>query len=302
MFQNIRCKHVPARDLRADEVYLDEVAACDVYIGLFGDHYGYEDAEGISPTEHEFVSATEQHKTRLIFVKGSDDTHRHPKMLSLIKHVGQALIRRRYATTSELIGSVYAALVQDLEVRNLLRNGPFDAASCPKATLEDLDEERMATFLRHARRARGFPLAESATPLELLTHLNLMSGNHVTHAAVLLFAKKPQRFLITSEVKCAHFHGIDIAKPIPSLQVYKGTVFELVDQAVDFVMSKINLWIGTRAESTQVPIKYEIPREVVTEAIVNAVVHRDYVSNASVQACYLQIGLRYGTLAYCHHH
>lgn len=72
-----------------------------------------------------------------------------------------------------------------------------------------------------------------------------------------------QWFLITSEVKCVHFHGLDVAKPIPSIQVYKGTVFELVDQAVDFVMSKINLCVGTRAESTQVPIKYEIPRDVV---------------------------------------
>jgi ATP-dependent DNA helicase RecG len=32
-----------------------------------------------------------------------------------------------------------------------------------------------------------------------------------------------------------------------------------------------------------VPTKYEIPQEVVAEAIVNAVVHRDYTSNASVQ-------------------
>ena len=31
------------------------------------------------------------------------------------------------------------------------------------------------------------------------------------------------------------------------------------------------------------PVDYELPREVVTEAIVNAVVHRDYASNASVQ-------------------
>ena len=50
-----------------------------------------------------------------------------------------------------------------------------------------------------------------------------------------------------------------------------------------FVLSKIDLWVGIRAESTQVPTKYEIPQEVVAEAIVNAVVHRDYTSNASVQ-------------------
>ena len=69
----------------------------------------------------------------------------------------------------------------------------------------------------------------------------------------------------------------------PSYQVYKGTVFELVDQAVDFVLSKINLAVGTRALSTEVPVAYEMPLEVVREAVVNAVAHRDYTSNASVQ-------------------
>ena len=79
------------------------------------------------------------------------------------------------------------------------------------------------------------------------------------------------RFLISSEVKCAHFHGTEVAKPIPSCQVYKGTVFALVDQAVDFVLSQIALSVGTRAESVQAPVAYEIPKEVVTESIVNAV-------------------------------
>ena len=100
---------------------------------------------------------------------------------------------------------------------------------------------------------------------------------------MLLFAKRPQRFLISSEVKCAHFHGTRVAKLIPSHQVYRGTVFELVDHAVDFVLSKIALSVGTRAESVQAPVAYEIPKEVVTEAIVNAVAHRDYTSAASVQ-------------------
>ena len=80
-----------------------------------------------------------------------------------------------------------------------------------------------------------------------------------------------------------HFHGTEIRKPIPSYQVYKGTVFELVDQAVDFVMSKLAARVGTRAEWPRAPVTYEIPRDVVAEAIVNAIAHRDYASNASVQ-------------------
>ncbi len=54
-------------------------------------------------------------------------------------------------------------------------------------------------------------------------------------------------------------------------------------QAVDFVLSKINLAVGTREWSTQAPVSYEMPPEVVREAIVNAVAHRDYTSNGSVQ-------------------
>ena len=151
------------------------------------------------------------------------------------------------------------------------------------ATVSDLDAERMAAFLSLACSPRAFPLAEEATPTELVTHLNLLNRDRPTHASVFLFGKHPQRFMILSEVRCAHFHGTEVTKPIPSYQVYKGTVFELVDQAVDFVMSKVNLAVGTRAESTQTPVAYEIPLEVVREAIVNAVAHRDYTSNGSVQ-------------------
>ena len=52
---------------------------------------------------------------------------------------------------------------------------------------------------------------------------------------------------------------------------------------MDFVLSKIAVSVGTRAESVQAPVAYEMPREVVTEAIVNAVAHRDYTDNGSVQ-------------------
>ena len=56
---------LPAKDQRADEVYLTEVERCDIYLGIFGYEYGYEDTGGVSPTEHEYNHATRHGKTRL---------------------------------------------------------------------------------------------------------------------------------------------------------------------------------------------------------------------------------------------
>ena len=117
---------------------------------------------------------------------------------------------------------MYPELVEHLETKEMIRSGPFDAAPCGNAGMEDLDFERMAQFIRTARQVRQFPLPEGTPPPQLLEHLNLLNGGRITNAAVLLFGKKPQRFLITSEIKCAHFHGTEVAKPIPFYQVYKG--------------------------------------------------------------------------------
>jgi ATP-dependent DNA helicase RecG len=274
---------LPASDRNVDDIYLQEVEQCDLYVGLFGNEYGLEDAKGISPTEREFDLATAKGKPRLIFVKGTDDKTRHPRMLKLIRKAGSQLIRRRFADKPGLIAALYAALVEHMEQSGDLRTRPFDASACPRATLNDLPQERIRWFLEAARRERNYPLPAKVGREKALAHLNLLDNGNPTHAAVLLFGKDPQRFLPTSEIKCMHFHGTRVRKPIPSYQIYKGTVFELVDQAVDFVLSKIDRSIGTRERSVQAPATYELPKEAVTEAVVNAVAHRDYTSNASVQ-------------------
>jgi predicted HTH transcriptional regulator len=282
-FEVFLFEELPASDRRADEVYLAEVDRCALYLGLFGNDYGFEDTAGVSPTEHKFNRATTLGKPRLIYVKGIDDSARHPKMRALVRRAGDQLIRRRFQNAAELNAAVYASLVEHLAHSNLLRTLPFDAAACAGATVADLSTERLDAFLARAQATRGYPLGPGTPLPAALAHLNLLDGDTPNHAAVLLFAREPQRWLTTSGVKCLHFHGTEIQKPIPSHQVYRGTVFELVDQAVDFVMSKIDRAVGTRAESNAVPVSYELPREAVAESIVNAVAHRDYASNASVQ-------------------
>ena len=213
---------LPASGVRADSAYFDAVDRCAIYVGLFGNDYGFEDAEGISPTEREFNRATQQAKPRLIFVKGTDDKKRHPKMAALVQEAGSQLIRRRFIGIPDLTAALYSSLVDHLEQTGRLRIKPFDASACPGATFRDLSLEKLNIFLSRAQLERGYPLPPGTKLKTALTHLNLIDGEEPSHAAILLFGLNPQRFIITSEIKCMHFHGIEVTKPIPSYQIYKG--------------------------------------------------------------------------------
>ncbi len=274
---------LPASDRRADDVYLDQVDRCSIYVGLFGNDYGTVDAEGISPTEREFDFATNKGKVRLVYVKGESDKARDPKMLNLIRKAGSQLIRRRFTDTPDLMAALYASLVDHLERNCQLRTLPFDAATYSRASDKDISTDKLKWFLETARRERGYPLSVRTGTKEALAHLNLLDGNKPNHAALLLFGKNPQRVVPTAEVKCLHFHGTEVRKPIPSYQIYKGTIFDQVDSSVDFVMSKLTRSVGTRERGPKVDVEYDLPKEAVTEAIVNAVAHRNYASNAGVQ-------------------
>ncbi|HSW64037.1 MAG TPA: ATP-binding protein [Dissulfurispiraceae bacterium] len=276
-------EELPARDQRADEAYLGEVERCDIYLGIFGYQYGSQDEKGISPTESEYAYASKLGKTRLIYVWGTDEKLRDPKMKRLVSEASGELIRRKIDDGSALTSEVYASLVDHLDSMGAFRVPPFDTSACAGAALKDLSRKRIDWFLDSARRERGFPLKPNTGTEALLTHLNLLDGAKPTNAAVLLFGSNPQKFHRTAETKCVHCHGTDYRRPFASMQVYGGDLFEQSDLARDFILAKINRAIGTRAVGITAPATYEIPPEAIGEAIINAIAHRDYHSNASVE-------------------
>ena len=276
-------EEIPARDQRADEVYLAEVEKCDIYLGIFGYEYGFEDVDGVSPTEREFDRAGKLGKQRFVYVWGADDKRRNPKMQKLVKRASSELVRRRIEDASALTSEVYSSIVEYLDSTGALRVPPFDTSSDGKATIDDLSRKRVEWFLDAARRERGFPLGPNTGTEALLSHLNLLENGKPSNAAILLFGNNPQRFHRSAETKCVHSHGIEYRRPFASMQVYGGDLFEQADQARDFVLSKINRMVGTRLENITAPATYELPPDAIGEAIANAIVHRDYNSNASVE-------------------
>lgn len=82
--------------------------------------------------------------------------------------------------------------------------------------MDDIDPGKVEAFVRLAKSRRGFPLEEKSPARKILHHLDLLEGDKITNAALLLFSRRPQRFFPTATVKCAVFHGLTKTKPIPS--------------------------------------------------------------------------------------
>ena len=276
---------VVAADRRTDDVYLSELAKCDIYIGLIGNEYGFEDADGVSPTEREFDEATRLGLKRLVFVRGRTSEGRHPKEAAFLNKVSSNLIRARCDDNATLLMEIYASLDGLLVEDGAYRFGPFDATPCEGATLADIEENKVQWFAERARRLRNAHIEVDMPVDSILKHLRLCVGEvgKLSNAAILLFGKDPQAFHISSEVKCAQWYGTERHKPMLSYQIYRGTLFDMADAAIAFVLSKLNLRVGTRDRGPEAPREYDIPETVVAEAIINAIAHRDYTNSASVQ-------------------
>ncbi len=163
------------------------------------------------------------------------------------------------------------------------KHTPFYIARAHGAEIVDISKDSLAWFLERAKHERDYTFSGRGSVDAILKQLVLKDGTHLLNAALMLFGTEPQRFCPSAVVKCSHYYGTEVARPIPSHQVFGGTLFQQVDEAVDFVLSKLNRSVGGRQEGPAAEVRMEIPNDAITEIIVNAVVHRDYDSAGSIQ-------------------
>lgn len=280
-FEVFLFEKLPAMDNTPQQVFLDEIGQCEIYLGILGKEYGFVGKKGVSVTEEEFDEASRLHKHRFVFV--ADHQERATKQNEFIQKAQAFLVRRKFSNYADLKSMIYASLVRYLEETGRIQTAPFDTSLSSQADLSLIDPKKVADFVTLARSKRGFKLQATAPFQEVLTHLNLLREGKPNNAAILLFGFEPSRIFPSSEVRCEYHLGTERTKPIASYKVFTGTVFEMVDQAEDFILSKLDYQVETRSEETSIPGKYEIPREVIAEAMVNAIAHRDYTNNGSVQ-------------------
>ena len=274
----------PSRGKPPREVFLNEVKASDIYIGLVGSqYYGKTSVKrGVSATEQEYDASGAGDCERWVYLKAVDK--RDKKAAAFVSRVNRDVTRTLFVTFEDLKSAVYASFVSFLDRRELIEVGDFDKSICREMTWKDVDRGRVKWYLNEMRfRKQKAALPLSTKPADLFTQLGIMHGEQFTWAAALCFAKNPQRWCYRATLKCCWNEGAEFGRPFLDTDKFEGNLFELQKLGTDFVMSRIAQSRGLRTEGMVAPVQWDIPREAVEEALVNALVHRNWRYSSSVE-------------------
>ena len=282
-FEPFIFEQIAAQDTNPRQLYLEEASKCQVYLLLVGQRYGNALPGELSPTEKEYQAAGEGNAYRVAFIKDLDNQQREEQEERFFRKVQNELSYRVFSNPSVLISLVKQSLYAYLKYKGIIQTLSFDEQTRDDASMADIDAKKIRNFLHQARQKRGFPLDEDSEPETVLQHLRLLRQGKPSNGALLMFANDPQYFFPTAVVKCAWFLGTETVKPIEDYKTFEGNVAEQISQATSWVMSKLSVRYGQRNTEVQSEVEFEIPRSVIFETIVNAVVHRDYNSTGSVQ-------------------
>jgi len=176
---------------------------------------------------------------------------------------------KRVANTNQALN---ANEISDLYMQSLQLS--WDAYPAHNAGLDDLSMVKVDKFVQQVNAGGRFALG-TADGLTALQKLNYISQGHPTWAAMLLFAKEPLR------------HHIHIGRfKTPSLIIddrqITDTLFEAVEQALRFIISYVPVSFEITG-AVHRKERYAYPLAALREALLNAVVHRDYKDGSDIQ-------------------
>lgn len=143
-----------------------------------------------------------------------------------------------------------------------------------RASLEDIDPEAIKAFKKAASQSKRLPFVEEENNISnILENLLLVEKENLKRAGILLFGKNPCRFFINAFVKIGRFGKSD--DDLLFQEVIESNIFELADKTMEvldrkFLISPVSYEGLHRIEN------WEYPYKAVREAIINAIVHRNY--------------------------
>ncbi|WP_428274422.1 ATP-binding protein [Candidatus Palauibacter sp.] len=155
----------------------------------------------------------------------------------------------------------------------------WDDMPLPGVGLKDLDDRVVDAFRRRAVGSGRLPAEVLGEPVErLVENLSLRDGEHLKRAAALLFHPSPRRLVPDAYVKIGYFRGSELLFQ----DEVEGDLFTQVDKTMDLLYTKYARGLVSYDGVYRVET-FPVPREAMREAVINAVIHRDYASPTTIQ-------------------
>ena len=161
------------------------------------------------------------------------------------------------------------------------------------ARLADLDMRRLKNYFVHVRRQDVPDDADEAAWNTLLFNTEIMVEDGLTVSGVLLFGRNPNRSLPQAGIDAAAFPGLNkdyaareraaLRGPMVALLTDADEIVEsgLVEQALAFVQRNVVVEGGLEKGGARREERLAYPMEAIREALVNALVHRDYLLSST---------------------
>jgi ATP-dependent DNA helicase RecG len=147
----------------------------------------------------------------------------------------------------------------------------------PRTTLADIDEETVKQFRADAAKAGRLPTDDGTLSLaDFLDKLRLTEKGQLKRAAIVIFGKDPGRFYPNQIVKIGRFGAED--DDLKFQEVVEGNLLHLLRETV-FELNRKFFVKPISFEGLQRIEKDEYPVAAVREVLLNALVHRDYMSS-----------------------
>jgi len=164
--------------------------------------------------------------------------------------------------------------MQGEELRSFFIKGTSWDGLTGNYNLDEIDPETVRKFIRMASRNGRLKTADENEEIKtILKKLKLIINGKLTNAAIMLFGKNPQKYFINALVRVGRFK--DEITIIGDRRI-EGNLFKQIEEAEEAIKNFINVRYEITGEQLIRKNIWDYPLEAIREALLNAVIHRDY--------------------------
>ncbi|MCD6277079.1 transcriptional regulator, partial [candidate division WOR-3 bacterium] len=153
----------------------------------------------------------------------------------------------------------------------------WDSLFC-EATFSDIEISAVEDFKSLAK-DRIPSISKLDSTEKIFVNLKLITDNkEMTNAGVLLFGENPQKFFISAKTRIGRFKtSTDIIDTV----IAEGNLFKQLETVLEATKKHLNVRFEIKGIQRQ--DIWDYPIEAIREAVINALIHKDYSSPAEIQ-------------------